>query len=138
MFESLTLTTILLVLFFFYQNMRWGLTSAIPKDSQARLRFYCSECLTSLKSLLAGAHIDQLQADSVSFNGGQRLRFEAGQLVLETPGQKQQILQTLGPRGQLYFEKTSPTALVATIQAQEEDLSHRIAVRLEVQFAEAV
>ena len=136
MFESLTITTLLLIAFFFYQNMRWGLTSAIPKDDQARLRFYCSECLTTLKQMLAGARIEHLEEHQVSFNEGQKLLIREGEVVLQQPGQKDKVLHTLGPRGELTFERLAETGLMVNIRAQEAEESHRIAVRLDVKFLE--
>lgn len=131
MFESLTITTILLILFFAYQNVKWGLTSAIPKDDDARLRFYCSECLTNLKNLLTGAGIKELTPDSLTLSDDRRLHVQEGKVRLgET------TLAPLGPRGQLRFERLSETGLMCTIQAQETEKSHRIAVRLEVEFLE--
>ncbi|MFN8610491.1 MAG: hypothetical protein U0931_23330 [Vulcanimicrobiota bacterium] len=131
MFETLTITTILLVLFFAYQNVKWGLTSAIPKDDDARLRFYCSECLTALKNLLAGARLKRLEPDSLYLADDRRLYVDEGKVRL---GDSQ--LANLGPRGQLSFERLSETGLMVSIQAQEVEKSHRIAVRLEVEFVE--
>jgi len=136
MFESLTITTLLLIAFFFYQNMRWGLTSAIPKDAQARLRFYCSECLTTLKQMLAGARIEHLEEHRVTFNDGQKLLLREGEVVLQQLGQKDRVLHTLGPRGDLTFERLSETGLMVNIRAQEAEEAHRIAVRLDVKFLE--
>lgn len=136
MFETLTITTLLLVAFFAYQNVRWGLTSAIPKDAQARLRFYCSECLTSLKQLLAGARVEHLEEHQLSFNDGQKLLLRQGEVVLQQPGQKEKVMHTLGPRGDMTFERLSETGLMVNIRAQETDESHRIAVRLDVKFLE--
>lgn len=133
MFETLTITTLLLVAFFFYQNMRWGLTSAIPKDDDARLRFYCSECLTSLKTLLAGAEIKRLEADSLWLADDRCLTVQEGKVRLN-----EQTLSNLGPRGSLHFEQLSDTGLMVTIQAQETEKSHRIGVRLDVKFLEPV
>ncbi len=131
MFETLTITTLLFVAFFAYQNMRWGLTSAIPKDDEARLRFYCSECLTSLKSLLAGAEIKHLETASLCLADDRRLSAVEGKVLLA-----ERTLCNLGPRGSLQFERLSDTGLMVTIQAQETDKSHRIAVRLDVKFLE--
>jgi hypothetical protein len=131
MFESITITTILLILFFAYQNMKWGLTSVIPKDDEARLRYYCSECLTSLKNLLAGARIKQLELDSLYLADNQRLYVEEGKVRLG-----ELTLANLGPRGQLSFERLSDTGLMVTIHAQETEKSHRISVRLQVEFLE--
>ena len=131
MFETLTITTILLVLFFAYQNVKWGLTSAIPKDDDARLRFHCSECLTALKNLLAGARLKRLEPDSLYLADDRRLYVDEGKVRL---GDSQ--LANLGPRGQLSFERLSETGLMVSIQAQEVEKSHRIAVRLEVEFVE--
>ena len=136
MFETLTITTLLLVAFFAYQNVRWGLTSAIPKDAQARLRFYCSECLTSLKQWLAGAGVEHLEEHQLSFNDGQKLLLRQGEVVLQQPGQKEKVMHTLGPRGDMTFERLSETGLMVNIRAQETDESHRIAVRLDVKFLE--
>ena len=136
MFETLTITTLLLVAFFAYQNVRWGLTSAIPKDAQARLRFYCSECLTSLKQLLAGARVEHLEEHQLSFNDGQKLLLRQGEVVLQQPGQKEKVMHTLGPRGDMTFERLSETGLMVNIRAQETDESRRIAVRLDVKFLE--
>ncbi len=138
MFESLTITTLLLIAFFFYQNMRWGLTSAIPKDAQARLRFYCSECLTTLKQMLAGARIEHLEDRRLTFNDGQQLLLRDGEVVLQQLGQKDKVLHTLGARGELIFERLSDTGLMINIRAQEAEESHRIAVRLDVKFLEPV
>jgi len=134
MFESLTLTTLLLVLFFFYQNMRWGLTSAIPKDPDARLRFYCSECLTNLKTLLAGAPILEVEPARLRFGENSLLYVRDGNVMLEPAGEKERVLQNLGAKGSLSFEKLSETGLMVTIQAQEEEAKHRIALRMEVTF----
>ena len=131
MFETLTLTTLLLVAFFFYQNVRWGLTSAIPKDDDARLRFYCSECLTNLKNLLAGAEVKRLQTDSLWLADDRCLTVQEGKARLG-----EQTLANLGPLGSLKFEQLSDTGLMVTIQAQETEKSHRIAVRLDVKFLE--
>ena len=133
MFETLTLTTLLLIAFFAYQNVRWGLTSAIPKDDDARLRFYCSECLTGLKSLLAGAELKGLEKDSLYLADDRRLTVEEGKVMLA-----ERTLSNLGPRGSLQFDRLSDTGLMVTIQAQETEKSHRIAVRLDVKFLEPV
>ena len=138
MFESLTLTTLLLVLFFFYQNMRWGLTSTIPKDPDARLRFYCSECLTNLKTLLAGAPIQEVESARLRFGENSVLFVRDGNVMLERVGEKERLLQNLGARGSLSFEKLSETGLMVTIQAQEEKAAHRIALRVEVTFPQLV
>ena len=134
MFESLTLTSILLVLFFFYQNMRWGLTSAIPKDPDARLRFYCSECLTNLKTMLVGAPILAIEPDRLHFGENAQLYVRDGNVMLERTGEKERVLQNLGAKGHLAFEKLSETGLMVTIQAQEEEAKHRVALRMEVTF----
>ncbi|MBX3170864.1 MAG: hypothetical protein KF760_25885 [Candidatus Eremiobacteraeota bacterium] len=136
MFETLTITTLLLIAFFAYQNVRWGLTSAIPKDAQARLRFYCSECLTTVKQLLAGARIEHLEGERLSFNNGQQLFIREGDVILQQPGQKDRVLHTLGKRGELTFERLSDTGLMVNIRAQEAEEAHRIACRLEVEFLE--
>lgn len=138
MFETLTLTTLLLIAFFAYQNFRWGLTSTIPKDAQARLRFYSSECLTSVKQMLAGARIEQMEDNQLKFNDGQQLSLREGQVILKQQGQKDRVLHTLGKYGELTFERLSETGLMVNIRAQEAEESHRIAVRLDVHFLESI
>lgn len=129
MFETLTITTLLFIAFFAYQNFRWGLTSAIPKDDEARLKFYCSECLTRLKDTLAGADIQQVESESLCLADERRLAVIDGKVKLGD-----ELLATLGPRGSLHFERLSDTGLMVTIQAQESEKSHRIALRLEVRY----
>ena len=140
MFETLTLTTLLLVAFFFYQNMSLGLTSAVPKDPENRMRFFCSECLTSLKGLLAGSTVHELEADRISFVAAgeekpSSLSLQEHKVVIQNADQSPRQLHTLGDQGSLQFEKISDRGLMVTIEAKNGDASHKVAVRLEATFA---
>lgn len=140
MFETLTVTTFLLILFFFYQNMKLGLTSAVPKDAKDRMKFFASECLTSVKQLLAGSTVHELDRDQITFvpaGGEQRqsLSLQGHKLTLQKPDEPAKSLHNLGEKGTLQFEKISEKGLMVTIEACDGDACHRVAVRLEATFA---
>jgi hypothetical protein len=135
MFETLTITTILLTLFFFWQNQRLGLTSTVPKDPANRMEFYCSECLVKLKTLLPKSRVESVQAHALTFRppqdkSPQELRVEAGKVKLGP-----QTLGFLGDQGELSFEKLSETGLLVTVLARSAEASHKAALRVEVEFA---
>lgn len=139
MFESLTVTTLLLVLFFFYQNMALGLTSTVPKDSHNRMRYFCSECLTSLKQLLAGSTVHELETERLTFvSAGQQslmtLSLQDSKVMFEGADQQRKPLHSLGDQGSLMFEQLSENGLMVTIEARSGEAAHKIAVRLETQF----
>ena len=139
MFETLTLTTLLITLYFFYMNTKLGLTSSVPKNPENRMKFFCSECLTTLKQLLAGAKVRQLDGQSLSFESAanpelSRLACREGRVVLQTADQPPRTLHTLGSRGRLTFEQVSERGLLVDIEAADGDASHRVSVRLEAVF----
>jgi hypothetical protein len=138
-FETLTLTTILLTLFFFYQNKRLGLDSAIPKDPNQRMRFYCSECLAQLKMLLPQAKIAELNGDSLSFvpanqTDSHKLEQREGKLWLRVGDAKAKSLGELGKTGRVTFQRSSDTSLGIDILAENEGASHSTSVRLQVSY----
>ncbi len=140
MFETLTLTTLLLVGYFFWQNARLGLTSAIPKDPTNRVHFYCSEALTSLKGLLPQANVQELTADSLLFTPkgstvAHQLTSQDGSLMLKLGPAPATALAFLGPQGRVEFEKGSTSALLITVYAQNPEASHQVSMRLEVAYA---
>lgn len=143
MFETLTLTTILLILFFTFQNYRLGLTSTIPKDPEMRMKFYCSECLTNLKGLLAQATIEELHPESLLFRprGSQethQLQLREGDVMMQKGQSSPSRLTTLGNQGSLSFERVSDTGLIVKILASAGEATHQAALRLDVTYQEAI
>lgn len=140
MFETLTLLTLSFIAFFTYQNYRLGLTAAVPKDPQSRVNFFCSECLIRLKALLPQATVHSFDNNQIDFTpsgttAAHQLKLDSGQLVLiagEAPPRKEAFL---GSEGSLRFEKLSDNALMVTVEARTSEASHRVGLRLEVQFA---
>ncbi|MBT9583461.1 hypothetical protein IV102_08925 [bacterium] len=140
MFETLTLTTILLLSFFFWQNQRLGLTAAVPKDPNNRVEFYCSECLISLKGLLPKAAVLELNDKTLCFTptGSQvahQLSVQEGKLLLSQVGAPPQSISFLGAEGSVSFEKVSDSGLAVTVEAKTAEASHRVGLRLEVVYA---
>ncbi len=140
MFETLTLLTISFILFFTYQNYRLGLTAAVPKDPQSRVNFFCSECLTRLKALLPQATVHSFESNEIHFTpSGQttphQLKIDSGQVVIQAGTQPPRKEAFLGPEGSLKFEQLSENALMVTVEARTPEASHRVGLRLEVQFA---
>ena len=139
MFETLTLTTLLLIGFFFWQNQRLGLTSAVPKDPNNRVSFYCSECLTRLKSLLHNATIQEVKPDTLRFTPAEsdivhQLTMQEGNLMLAQGQAAPTLVTFLGAEGRVDFDKSSDSALIVTIQAKTAEASHQVALRLEVSY----
>jgi hypothetical protein len=140
MFETITLTTILLISFFFWQNKSLGLTAAIPVDPNNRVQFYCSECLTKLKGLLPQATVLELEAATLCFTprGSQlrhRLTMQDGKVLLTQGDGAAKQLAFLGAEGGLEFEKLSDSAIMVAMVAKIPEASHRVSLRLEVQYA---
>lgn len=140
MFETLTVTTLLLVAFFFWQNQRLGLTSAIPKDPNNRVQFFCSECLTNLKTLLPRSTILEITSDSLRFtpNGSSQphqLSVREGKVWLTQGDAPARSVSFLGPQGSLEFEKLSDTGLMIKVGARVDEAAHDAALRLEVEYA---
>jgi len=140
MFETLTVTTLLLMAFFFWQNQRLGLTSAIPKDPNNRVQFFCSECLTSLKTLLPRSTILELKSDSIRFTPSgssqpHQLSVREGKVWLTQGDAPARSVSFLGPQGRLEFEKISDTGLMVKVDARVEEAAHDAALRLEVEYA---
>lgn len=140
MFETITLTTILLISFFFWQNQRLGLTAAVPKDPKNRVEFYCSECLISLKGLLPKATVLELNPNMLRFtpSGSQvahQLSVQEGKLLLRQGEASPKSVTFLGDEGSLSFEKMSDSGLAVTVEAKTAEASHRVALRLEVVYA---
>lgn len=140
MFETLTVTTLLLIAFFFWQNQRLGLTSAIPKDPVNRAQFFCSECLTSLKTLLPRSTILEVNNDSLRFtpsgsSQSHHLSVQEGKIWLTQAEGPARSLGFLGPQGKLEFEKVSQTGLMIKVDARVDEASHDAALRLEVEYA---
>ena len=140
MFETLTLTTILLISFFFYQNYRLGLTSSVPKDPNNRVHFYCSECLTALKALLPQATVQEIKSDLLRFTPADsqvshQLAMEEGKLILSVTDKAPQSLAFLGSLGSVNFEQASDTGLFVTVEAKTPEASHKISLRLEVAYS---
>ena len=65
MFESITLITICLVLFFAWNNKQLGLTAAVPKEPNALAQWQANQCLQTFKSRLTGATIKSLEETRV-------------------------------------------------------------------------
>lgn len=140
MFESLTITTILFLLFFFWQNKRLGLTSEIPIDPNNRVHYFASECLTTLKNLLPRSNVTQIGANELSFVGPgteavQRLYIKDGKLWLNKGEARDKALNDLGAEGSIHFEKASETGLIVTVEAKTPEASHKLSVRLEVTYS---
>ncbi|MBX3170836.1 MAG: hypothetical protein KF760_25745 [Candidatus Eremiobacteraeota bacterium] len=140
MFESLTITTILFILFFFWQNKRLGLTSEVPLDPNNRVHYFASECLTTLKNLLPRCHVRQIGPSELSFAGPeselvQKLYVKDGQLWLKKGEARESAINELGPQGEVHFEKTSETGLIVTVEAKTAEAAHKLSVRLEVSYA---
>jgi hypothetical protein len=135
MFESLTITTILFILFFFWQNKRLGLTSEIPLDPKDRVHFFASECLTTLKNLLPHCSVREIGTSQLIFvpSGQQqasKIYVQDGRLCVD---EKQ--LNELGSQGQVHFEKASDTGLMVTVEAKTDGADHKLSLRLEVTYA---
>ena len=140
MFESLTLTTILFLLFFFWQNKRLGLTAEVPLDPNNRVHYFASECLTTLKGLLPHCSVREISPHELNFVNGdselvQKIYVKDGQLWLKKGESGDSALNELGPQGDVHFEKASETGLVVTVKAQTPDADHKLSVRLEVTYA---
>ena len=140
MFESLTLTTILFLLFFFWQNKRLGLTAEVPLDPNNRVHYFASECLTTLKELLPHCCVREISPHELDFVNGnsdlvQKIYVKDGQLWLKKGDSRDSALNELGPQGDVHFEKASETGLVVTVVAQTPDADHKLCVRLEVTYA---
>lgn len=140
MFESLTITTILFILFFFWQNKRLGLTAEVPLDPNNRVHYFASECLTSLKGLLPHCSVRQIGPNELSFVSGQsdvlqKLYVKEGQLWLKKGDARDSALNQLGPQGEVHFEKASETGLIVTVEAKTPEASHKLSLRLEVTYA---
>lgn len=139
MFETLTVTTLLLIAFFFWQNQRLGLTSAVPKDPVNRMQYFCSEALVQLKQVLPHANIVELQPERLSFKRSGESKLcqiwaENGKLIL-LPGESQEILGTLGEEGSVRFEKASEQGLLVVVEARSGEANHRLSLRLEVSYS---
>lgn len=140
MFETLTITTLFMIAFFFWQNQRLGLTSAIPKDPDNLVHYYCSECLMSLKSILPKAKIVQLQEDRLTFIAEksqvpQEMAVSGGKLQVSQSEGKPKTLNPLGDQGNIQFEKISENGLMITVEARTAEASHRVSLRLEVEYS---
>lgn len=136
MFETLTITSILLTLFFLFQNQRLGLTAAVPTDPNTRVQFYASECLGKLKNLLPHSRIQKLEDHALSFipkgeQQPQQLSVVDGKVTLGASAP----VSYLGPEGELSFEQLSATGLLVTIVAKTPEAAHRVALRLDVEFS---
>jgi hypothetical protein len=138
MFESLTITTILFILFFFWQNKRLGLTAEVPLDPNNRVHFFASECLTSLKNLLPHCSVREIGPNELSFVGAdpqvQKLYVKEGQLRLKKGEARDSVLNELGPQGEVHFEKASETGLLVTVEAKTPEAAHKLSLRLEVTY----
>lgn len=135
MFESLTITTILFILFFFWQNKRLGLTSEVPLDPKDRVHFFASECLTTLKNLLPHCNVREIGPNELTFvksgeEQPQKIYVKQGRLYLNEKG-----LNELGAQGEVHFEKASDTGLLVTVEAKTSEADHKLSLRLEVTYA---
>ena len=140
MFESLTITTILFILFFFWQNKRLGLTSEVPLDPNNRVHYFASECLTTLKNLLPHCSVREIGPHELSFVNRdselvQKLYVKEGQLWLKKGEARDSALNELGPEGEVHFEKASETGLIVTVEAKTPEASHKLSLRLEVTYS---
>ena len=140
MFESLTITTILFILFFFWQNKRLGLTSEVPLDPNNRVHFFASECLTTLKNLLPHCNVRQIGPNELSFVSGdsevvQKLYVKEGKLWLNKGEARDTALNELGALGEVHFEKASDTGLIVTVEAKTPEADHKLSLRLEVSYS---
>lgn len=140
MFESLTITTILFLLFFFWQNKRLGLTSEVPLDPNNRVHFFASECLTTLKNLLPRCSVRELGPNELSFVSPgsdltQKLYVKDGQLWLKKGEARDSAINELGAQGGVHFEKASETGLIVTVEAKTPEAAHKLSVRLEVTYS---
>lgn len=139
MFESLTITTILFILFFFWQNKRLGLTAEVPLDPNNRVHYFASECLTTLKNLLPHCSVRELGPNELSFVTGesevQKLYVKEGQLWLKKGEARDSALNELGAQGEVHFEKASDTGLIVTVEAKTAEASHKLSLRLEVTYS---
>lgn len=138
MFESLTITTILFILFFFWQNKRLGLTAEVPLDPNNRVHYFASETLTSLKNLLPHCSVREIGPNELSFVGSDsqvhKLYVKEGQLRLKKGETRDSVLNELGPQGEVHFEKASDTGLIVTVEAKTPEAAHKLSLRLEVTY----
>lgn len=139
MFESLTITTILFLLFFFWQNKKLGLTAEVPLDPNNRVRYFASECLTTLKNLLPRCSVRQIGPNELSFVSPeselvQKLHVKDGQLWLKKGEARESAINELGPEGEVHFEKASETGLIVTVEAKTAEAEHKLSLRLEVTY----
>lgn len=138
MFESLTIITLSLIAFFAFQNMRLGLTSAVPKDPKNRAQLFASECLTTIKNKLAGAKLLRLEENKVAIacaQGSEELWSAEGHLWSKTDDKPPVRLNTLGEAGTVRFEQLSAEAIAVKIHAEvSPEAQHDVAVRLNASF----
>jgi len=138
MFESLTLITIGVILFFAWQNRQLGLTATVPKDPGARAHWQASQCLETFKKYLSGATIKHLEAGRLRVvppDSTKPVEFwcEAGKVFQKVDAGEPEEIHFLGSAGTLFFRLLSPQALFAKIVADSgSGAHHEVGVRLEV------
>jgi hypothetical protein len=137
MFESLTLITCSLILWFAWQLKSLGLTSTVPKDSGNRAHYFASQCLEVVKKELSGADITDLKPHSVEYHpqGGDQKPFriwsEDGQTRIRKDGAAVPLHDKTG-EVELNFEQLSAGSLLVKIAAKVgATAKHEVGVRLE-------
>lgn len=138
MFESITLITICLVLFFAWNNKQIGLTSAVPKEPNALAHWQANQCLQTFKSRLTGATVKSLEETRIKValkETAELAEFwsEGGNVFQKIGEGKTEKLHSLGPAGKLSYRMLSEKALFAKILADSgTGANHEVGVRLEV------
>jgi hypothetical protein len=138
MFESITLLTLLTILFFAWQNKQLGLTSTVPKEPGARAHWQAAQCLETFKTSLSGATVKSLNPDRLGVlpkDSQEPLEFwcDGGKVFKKAGEGKPEQIHFLGPSGSLVFQLLSPHALFAKIIADSGGgAHHEVGVRLEV------
>ena len=143
MFESITLVTVSLILWFAWQCKSLGLTSTVPKEAGNRANYFATQCLEVVKKELAGANILELGAHCVEYGnpGSQqqpsRLWSEDGVTRLRKEGTAV-VLHDKSSEVELSFEQLSARSLLVKISARVGTAArHEVGVRLEAHLPAA-
>jgi len=138
MFESITLVTVSLLLWFAWQCKSLGLTSTVPKEAGNRAHYFVAQCLEVVKQELAGADIIELSPHSVEYHPhgadrpSSRLWSEDGQTRLRKESSPSVTLHDKSSELELNFEQLSAGALLVKIAAKVGTSGkHEVGVRLE-------
>jgi hypothetical protein len=136
MFESLTLITVSLVLWFAWQFKSLGLTSNVPLDEGNRARYFAAQTLEVVKKELSGADIVALGTHSIEYHShtkdqpNSKIWSEDGETKLLKDGASCTLHDKTG-HVELNFEKLSAEGLMVKINATVgESAKHELGVRL--------